>query len=181
MKLEKALDDFNSHQEKRLSHQRTQLEQQQDEMIGKITLLWKTISEKLNDAPILESERDSMASENIASINHIEREELKRKVIKSPSKLFSLKYLSPASIIELDKNPSSLKSIYFVNSIVILSEESEAEDGETTTYITPEHKHNITKEANDEVKEVIDKEESKVETNEEIQEILKDEEEEEDD
>ncbi|GJR26494.1 hypothetical protein Tco_1102726 [Tanacetum coccineum] len=130
MKLEKALDDFDSHQEKRLSHLRTQLEQQQDDMIGKINLLWKTISEKLYDAPVPESAGDSMASKNIASISHIG---------------------------------------------------SEAEKGETTTDITPEHGHNITKEAKDEVKVVIDEKESKVETDEEIKEILKDEEEEEED
>ncbi|GJR98154.1 hypothetical protein Tco_0270328 [Tanacetum coccineum] len=68
--------DIDSHQEKRLSHLKTQLEQEQDDMIGKINLLWKTISEKLNDAPVPESAGDSMASENIASISHIEREEL---------------------------------------------------------------------------------------------------------
>ncbi|GJR86029.1 MAK10-like protein [Tanacetum coccineum] len=105
LKLEKALFDFDSHQEKRLSHLRTQLEQQQDDMIGKINLLWKTISERLNDAHVPESVGNPMASENIASISHIEREELKRKGIKSPSNQFSPKYLSPASIIELNKNP----------------------------------------------------------------------------
>ncbi|GKC06823.1 hypothetical protein Tco_0998433 [Tanacetum coccineum] len=170
-----------SHQEKRLSYIRTQLEQQQDDMIGKINLLWKTVSEKLNDAPIPKSARDSMASENTTSISHIEREELKRKGIKSPSKLFSQKYLSLESIIELDKNPSTPKRVHFVNSIIILSEESEAKEGETTTDITPKHGHNIMKEAKDEVKEVIDEKESEVETDEEIEEILKEEEEDEDD
>nr|GEV48778.1 hypothetical protein [Tanacetum cinerariifolium] len=123
-----ALDDFDSHQEKRLSHLRTQLEQKQDDMIGKINLLWKTISENLNDAPILEPTGNSMASENINSINHIEREELKRNGIKSPSKLFSPKYLSPASIVELNKNPSAPKRVHFVNLIVILSKENKAEE-----------------------------------------------------
>ncbi|GKA21066.1 hypothetical protein Tco_0701055 [Tanacetum coccineum] len=36
-------------------------------------------------------------------------------------------------------------------------EESEAEKGETMTNITPEHDHNITKEAKNEVKEVMEK------------------------
>ncbi|GKA49091.1 MAK10-like protein [Tanacetum coccineum] len=178
--LEKALDDFDSHQEKRLSHLITQLEQQQDDMIEKINLLWKTVSENLNDAPIPGSVGDSMASENIASINHIEREELRRKGIKIPSKLFSPKYLPLASIIELAKNPSVSKRVHFVNSIIILIEESKDEQGETTTDITPKHGHNITKEAKDGVKEVIDEEENEVETDEEIEEILKDEEEDED-
>nr|GEW59361.1 hypothetical protein [Tanacetum cinerariifolium] len=181
MKLEKALDDFDSHQEKRLSSLRTQLGKQQDDMIGKINLLWKTVSEKFIDVPIPESVGNSMAFENIASISHIEREELKRKGIKIPSKLFSLKYLSLTSIIELNKNPSQLKHVYFINSIVILSKDSEAKEGETTTDITPEQDHNITKEAKEEVKEVIDEEESKVETDKEVEEILKDEEEEEED
>ncbi|GJU15855.1 hypothetical protein Tco_1143821 [Tanacetum coccineum] len=149
-------------------------------MIKKINLLWKTVSEKLNDAPVPKSVGDSMASENTASISHIEREELRRKGIKSPSKLFSPKYLFTASIIELDKNLSAPKRIHLVNSIVILSEESEAKEGETTTNITPEHGHNITKEVKDEVKEVIDEEESEVETDEEIEEILEEEEEDED-
>ncbi|GJR99581.1 hypothetical protein Tco_0316090 [Tanacetum coccineum] len=149
-------------------------------MIGKINLLWKTVSEKLNDAPIPESAGDSMASKNTASISHIEREELRRKGIKSPSNLFSPKYLFLASIIELNKNPSAPKRVHFVNSIVILGEESKAKEGENTTDITPEHGHNITKEANDEVKEVMEEDESEVETDWEVEEILEDEEEEED-
>ncbi|GJY89682.1 hypothetical protein Tco_0504878 [Tanacetum coccineum] len=150
-------------------------------MIGNINLLWKTVSEKLNDAPIPESVGNFMASKNIASINHIKREELTRKGIKSPSKLFSPKYISLASIIELNKNPSARKHIYFVNSIVILSKESGAEEGETTTDITPEHDHNIMKEAKDKEKEVMEEDASEVETNEEVKEILEDEEEEEED
>ncbi|GJZ23983.1 hypothetical protein Tco_0561442 [Tanacetum coccineum] len=46
-KLEKALIDFDAHQEKRLSSLRTQLEQQKNDMISKINLLWKAVSEKL--------------------------------------------------------------------------------------------------------------------------------------
>ncbi|GJZ09738.1 hypothetical protein Tco_0544021 [Tanacetum coccineum] len=134
MKLKKALTNFDSHIEKRLTSLRTQLGQQQDDMIRKINLLWKTISEKLNDASISESAGNSMASENIASISHIEREELRRKGIKIPSNLFSP------------------------------NKESEAEEGETTTDITPEYDHNITKEVKGEVKEVMEEDESEVET-----------------
>nr|GEX02315.1 hypothetical protein [Tanacetum cinerariifolium] len=138
-----ALDDFDSRLEKRLSSLRTQLGQQQDDMIRKINLLWKILSEKLNDAPNSESAGNFMASKNIASISHIEREELRRKGIKF------LPSYSPQR--------------------------------ETTTDITPEHGYNITKKAKEEVKEVIDEEESEVETDEEVEEILKDEEEDEDD
>ncbi|GJV16107.1 hypothetical protein Tco_1361430 [Tanacetum coccineum] len=77
--LEKALLDFDSHQEKRLSHLKTQLGQQQDDMIGKINLLWKTISEKLNDTSSPENAGNSMAPKSIAAISHDKREELKKK------------------------------------------------------------------------------------------------------
>ncbi|GKF01525.1 hypothetical protein Tco_0028448 [Tanacetum coccineum] len=128
LKLEKALLDFDSHQEKRLSHLETQLGQQQDDMIGKINLLWKTVSEKLNDASTPENAGNSMAPKSITVISHAEKEELKKKGIKSPSKLFSLKYLSPASIKELNKNLSAPKRVHFVNSIVILSKDSDRKE-----------------------------------------------------
>ncbi|GJZ46012.1 hypothetical protein Tco_0593608 [Tanacetum coccineum] len=89
MRLEKALLDFDSNQEKRLSHLRTQLGQQQDDMIGKINLLWKTVSEKLNDVSTLENTGNSIAPKSIAAISHDEREELRKKGIKIPLKLLS--------------------------------------------------------------------------------------------
>ncbi|GJS39000.1 hypothetical protein Tco_0564043 [Tanacetum coccineum] len=67
IKLEKALLDFDSNQEKSLSHLRTQLGQQQDDMIGKINLLWKIISEKLNDVSTPENAGNSMAHKSIAA------------------------------------------------------------------------------------------------------------------
>nr|GEZ14747.1 MAK10-like protein [Tanacetum cinerariifolium] len=127
---------------------------QHDDMIGKINLLWKTIFEKRNDAPISESAGNFMTSKNIDSISHIEREELRRKGIKSPLKLFSSKYISPASIIELNKNPSAPKRVHFVNSLVIPRKE--------------------------EVKVVIDEEEGKIVNDEEFKEILEYEEDDED-
>ncbi|GJS60285.1 hypothetical protein Tco_0655069 [Tanacetum coccineum] len=48
------------------------------------------------------------------------------------------------------------------------------------TDITPEHDHSITKEAKEEVKEVIDEEESEIEIDKEVEEILEEEEEDED-
>ncbi|GJV33474.1 hypothetical protein Tco_1393874 [Tanacetum coccineum] len=65
MKLEKTLLDFDSNQEKRLSHLRTQLEQQQGDMIRRINLLWKTISEKLNDVSTPENAGNSMAPKSM--------------------------------------------------------------------------------------------------------------------
>ncbi|GJW56133.1 MAK10-like protein [Tanacetum coccineum] len=156
--------------DKRLSHLRTQLGQQQDDMIGKINLLWKTVSEKLNDVSTPENAGNSMAPKSIAAISHDEREELRKKGIKSPSKLFSPKYLSPASIKELNKNPSAPKRIHFVNLIVILSKDSKEQGKEEDEM-----------ETNVEVKEVIEEEESEFETDEEVEEILEEEEEDEDD
>nr|GFB20875.1 hypothetical protein [Tanacetum cinerariifolium] len=47
----KSLIDFGSHQERRLSSLEAQLRQQQDGKISKINLLWKAVSEKLDDTP----------------------------------------------------------------------------------------------------------------------------------
>ncbi|GJZ57836.1 hypothetical protein Tco_0613330 [Tanacetum coccineum] len=142
MKLEKALLDFDSNQEKRLSHLRTQLGQQQDDMIRKINLLWKTISEKLNDVSTPKNARNSMAPKSITAINHDEREELRKKGIKSLSKFFSPKYLSPASLKELNKNPPAPKHVHFINLIVILSKDSDTEEEEDISS-TNAHEHNV--------------------------------------
>ncbi|GJZ15088.1 hypothetical protein Tco_0550765 [Tanacetum coccineum] len=166
MKLEKALLDFDSNQEKRLSHLRTQLRQQQDDMIRKINLLWKIVSEKLNDVSTPKNAGNSIAPKSIAVISHVEREELRKKGIKSMSNLFSLKYLSPASIKELNKNPSALKRVHFVNSIVILSKDKVKKQG----------KEEDEMETNMEVEEVIEEEESKFESDEEVEEILEEDE-----
>ncbi|GJU06289.1 hypothetical protein Tco_1122719 [Tanacetum coccineum] len=164
MKLEKALLNFDSHQEKRLSHLRTQLGQQQDDMIGKINLLWKTISEKLNNVSTLENAGNSMAPKSTAAISHVKREELRKKGIKSLSKIFSLKYLSPASIKELNKNSSAPKRVHFVNSIA--KEQGKEKDEMGTAK---------------EVEELFEDEESEMETEEEVEEVFDDETEEEED
>ncbi|GJV49755.1 MAK10-like protein [Tanacetum coccineum] len=164
MKLEKALLDFDSNQEKRLSHLRTQLEQQQDDMIGKINLLWKTVSEKLNNVSTPKNAGNLMAPKSIAAICHDEREELMKKGIKSPSKLLSPKYPSPASIKELNKNPSAPKRVHFVNSIVILSTESDTEEDDLST-----NKRDLNLGVDGEFEE---EEESKFETDEEVEEII---------
>ncbi|GKC10401.1 MAK10-like protein [Tanacetum coccineum] len=139
IKLKKALLDFDSHQERRLSHLRTQLKQKHDDMIGKINLLWKTITEKLNDVSTPENAGNSMAPKSIATISQVEREELKNKEIKSLSKLFSLKYLSPVSIKELNKNLSAPKRVHFVNSIVVLSKDSDTKEKDVSSTNTREH------------------------------------------
>ncbi|GKB22070.1 MAK10-like protein [Tanacetum coccineum] len=188
MKLEKALLDFDSNQEKRLSYLRTQLKLQQDDLIGKINLLWKTVSEKLNDTSSPENAGSFMAPRSITTISHDEKEELRKKGIKSPSKLLSQKYLSPASIKELNKNPSSPKRDHFINLIVILSTDSdtEEEDASSTNACNldlggmAKGKEEL-KEQGKEEKEMkadmeVEEEESEFETDEEVEEIIKEDE-----
>ncbi|GKA84868.1 hypothetical protein Tco_0806522 [Tanacetum coccineum] len=191
MKLEKALLDFDSNHEKRLSHLKTYLEQQQDDMIGKINLLWKMVFEKLNNVSTIENAGNSMAPKSIAAISHDEREELRRKGIKSPLKLISPKYLSPTSIKELNKNPTSPKRVHFVNSIVILSTNSDTEEEDISTTNACDlnlgsmvkGKEEVKEQGIDEsemetdmeVEEVIEEEESEFETDEEVEEILEEE------
>ncbi|GJY96010.1 protein kinase-like domain, concanavalin A-like lectin/glucanase domain protein [Tanacetum coccineum] len=192
IKLENALLDFDSNQEKRLSYLRTQLGQQQDDMIGKINLFWKTISKKLKDVSTPENARNSMAYKIIAAISHDEREELRKNRIKSPSKLFSPKYLSPASIKEINKNLSAPKHVHFVNSNVILSTDSDIEEEDISSTIAYEHelgnmvrrgkevkkqgKEEYEMETDVEVEEVIKEEESRFKTNKEVEEIFKEDE-----
>ncbi|GJW47710.1 hypothetical protein Tco_0079356 [Tanacetum coccineum] len=118
------------------------LRQHQDDMIGKINLLWKSVSEKLNDISTPENAGNSMAHKSIAAISHDKKEELRNKGIKSPSKLFSPKYLSPTSIKELNKNPSALKHVHYVNSIVILNRDSDTKEEYASSTNTHEHVRN---------------------------------------
>ncbi|GJS30939.1 MAK10-like protein [Tanacetum coccineum] len=135
---------------------------------------------------------NSMAPKSTAAISYAEKEELRKKGFKSPSKLLSLKYLSPASIKELNKNPSSPKRVHFVNSIVILSTniDMEEEDISSTNACNldldgmvkgKEGVKEQGKEENEigtgmEVDEVIEEEDSEFETDEEVEEIIEDEE-----
>ncbi|GJZ02579.1 hypothetical protein Tco_0520540 [Tanacetum coccineum] len=77
---------------------------------------------------------------NFTSINYPTKEELLGKGIKSPSKLLSPKYLSQSSLTEQNRNPSSLKCVYFVNSIVILNKEDEAKEEGNVKSSTTEYK-----------------------------------------
>ncbi|GJY33769.1 hypothetical protein Tco_0418238 [Tanacetum coccineum] len=197
IKPEKSLLDFDSNKEERLSHLRTQLEQQQDYMIGKINLLWKTVSEILNDTSPPKNTGNSIAPKSITAISHDEKEELRKKGIKRPSKLLSPKYLSPASIEELNKNPLSPKRVHFVNLIVMLSIDSntkEEDDSSTNACnlnlggmvkvneeVKEKGKDEDEMETIMEVEEVFEEEESEFETEQEIEEIFEDEEDDVDD
>ncbi|GJU67043.1 hypothetical protein Tco_1253302 [Tanacetum coccineum] len=156
----------------------------------------KTVFEKLNDVSTPENARNSMASKSIASISHVKMEELRKKGIKSPSKLFSPKYLSLASIKELNKNSSAPKRVQFVNSIIILSKDCDTEEDVSSTNVCRHELGKMTRgneevkeqgkkedemETDVEVKEVIDEEESEFKTNKKVEEILEEEEEDEDD
>ncbi|GKB06425.1 hypothetical protein Tco_0834658 [Tanacetum coccineum] len=102
-------------------------------MIGKINLLWKMVSEKLNNISTPENAGNPMAPKSTAAISHDEREELRKKGIKSPSKLLSPKYLSPASIKELNKNLTAPNRVHFVNSIVSLSTYSDTKEEDVSS------------------------------------------------
>ncbi|GKE24219.1 hypothetical protein Tco_1435731 [Tanacetum coccineum] len=163
MKLEKALIDFDSHQERRLSSLGTQLGQHQDDMISKINLLWKTFSEKLDDMPIRNTAGNPTALMNFASTDYPTKEELRGKGIKSPSKLLAPKYLSQSSLAEQNRKPSSPKCVHFVNSIIILNKEDESkEEGSVKSSVTKNEDHEMTFENVEEFKE-----ETKEETEEE--------------
>ncbi|GKB69038.1 hypothetical protein Tco_0930450, partial [Tanacetum coccineum] len=138
-----------------------------------------------------------MAPKCIAAISHDEREDLRKKGIKSPSKLLSPKYLSPASIKELNKNPSDPKRVHFVNSIVILSTNSDTEEEDDSStnacdldlggmvkgkaYVKEQGKGENEMETDMEVEKEIDEEEGEFETDKEVEEIIEEEEDDGDD
>ncbi|GKE36799.1 protein kinase-like domain, concanavalin A-like lectin/glucanase domain protein, partial [Tanacetum coccineum] len=123
-------------------------------MISKINLLWKTISEKLDDTPIRNTAGSPAAQMNFTSINDPAKEDLRGKGIKSPSKLLSSKYLSQSSLTEQNRNPSSPKRVHFVNSIIILNKEDEAmEEGNVKSNTTEYEDHKMTMESEEEFKE----------------------------
>ncbi|GJZ75908.1 hypothetical protein Tco_0640373 [Tanacetum coccineum] len=160
-------------------------------MIGKINLLWKTVSKKLNDVSTPENARNPMAPKSIAAISHDEREEIRKRGIKSPSKLLSPKYLSPASIKELNKIPSAPKRVHFVNSVVILSTDSDTNEEDTSSTSTHKHEPDDTVKRSEEIKEQgkgedgietdVEEEVNEFEIDEEVKEIFEEEEEDEDD
>nr|GEU87766.1 Gag-Pol polyprotein [Tanacetum cinerariifolium] len=168
-----------------------------DDMIGKINLLWKIIFEKLNNVSTPRNAGNPMAPKSIVAISHVEREIIKKKGIKNPSKLFSLKHLSPISIKELNKNSSTPKRIQFINSIVILSKDNDTEEEDVSS--TNAHEHDLesmvrrkeeAKERGREedeigtakkVEELFKVEESEMETKEEVKEVFDDKTEEEED
>ncbi|GJV92731.1 hypothetical protein Tco_1540544, partial [Tanacetum coccineum] len=108
-----------------------------------------------------------MAQINFTSTDYHTKEELLCKGIKSPSKLLSPKYLSQSSLIEQDKNPSCLKHVHFINSIIILNKENEAkEEGSVEPIETEYTNHEMAAKVEVESEEEIE-EETEGETEEE--------------
>nr|GEW95656.1 hypothetical protein [Tanacetum cinerariifolium] len=153
-KLERVLNNFDSHQEKILSSLGTQLKQQQNEVINKINILLKVISEKFDNAPTCDIAKDYMACINAVSHDHLGNGELLNKGIKSPLKLLSLKCQSQSYLEEPNRNSSSPKRVYFINTIIIIRKEDEPrEAGITEPNATKDNYHNTIVEVEDEVRE----------------------------
>ncbi|GJX49320.1 MAK10-like protein [Tanacetum coccineum] len=165
--------EFDSHQERRLSSLGAQLRRQQDDMINKINILWKVFSEKLDDTSTHDTAGDSMAHVNASSTDQIEKEELRRKGIKIPSKLLSPKYLSQVSLKEQNRNLSSPKRVHFINSVFILRKGDEVREKENVNPNATEYNdHEMTAKAEEKFEE-----ESEYEFEEEIGEEEEEEEE----
>nr|GEW09339.1 hypothetical protein [Tanacetum cinerariifolium] len=114
----------------------------------------QTISEKLDDAPIRNTAGSTTAQMNFTFTNYPTKEELRGQGIKSPSKLLSPKYLSQSSLAKQNRNPSSLKCVHFVNSIVLLNKEDAAkEEGNVKSCITEYKDHEMTVESEKEFEE----------------------------
>ncbi|GJS02017.1 hypothetical protein Tco_0318525 [Tanacetum coccineum] len=139
-----------------------------DNMISKINLFSKTVSEMLDDTPTRNTTGNPTAQINFASTNYPTKEELRGKGIKIPSKLLSPKYMSQSSLAEQNRNPSSPKRVHFVNLIIILNKEDEAKDeGSVKSSVTENKDHEMTFESEEEFEEEIE-----VETEEEEEDNL---------
>ncbi|GJU06866.1 hypothetical protein Tco_1123296 [Tanacetum coccineum] len=142
--MESHLAPKSSVQEGRLFSLRSQLKQQQDDVINKINTLWKAVSEKFDNTPAHDTAGNFMALVNAISINHLKEGAPLSKGIKSSSKLLSLKYLSQSSLEEQNRNPSSPKCVQFINSIVILrKEDGSREAGTIGSDAAKDISHNI--------------------------------------
>ncbi|GJY52501.1 hypothetical protein Tco_0443348, partial [Tanacetum coccineum] len=121
--------------------------------------LVQVVSEKLDDTPTRNTAGNPMAQMNFASTNYPTKEELRGKGIKILSKLHSLKYLSQSSLAEQNRNPSPLKHVRFINSIIILYKKDEAkEEGSVKSNSTKYKDHVMTVESEEEFEEETEEE-----------------------
>nr|GEY04516.1 protein kinase-like domain, concanavalin A-like lectin/glucanase domain protein [Tanacetum cinerariifolium] len=129
----------------------------QDDTISKINLLWKFVSEKLDDTPIRDTAGNPVAQMNFTSTNDPIREDLQGKGIKSPSKLISLKYLSQSSLVEKNRNLSSPKRVHVEKRKVDETKEERNVKTNTTEYedheMTVENEEEFEEETKDEIEE----------------------------
>ncbi|GJY64787.1 hypothetical protein Tco_0466247 [Tanacetum coccineum] len=109
---------------------------------------------KLDDTPVCNTAGSPTTHMNFTSTNYPTKEELRGKGIKSPSNLLSPKYMSQSSLAEQNRNPSSLKHVHFLNSIVILNKEDKAkEEGNVKSSTTEYEDHEMTVESKEEFEE----------------------------
>ncbi|GKC21452.1 zinc finger, CCHC-type containing protein [Tanacetum coccineum] len=156
----------------RLSSLGTQLKQQQDEIINKINILCKIVSDKLDNTPTRDILKKFVGHSNVVSHNYQEDGAHPNKgIIKDPSKLFSPKYQAQSSVGEQNRNSSSGKRVQFVNTITIMRKEDEpketrvlessAVDNEDRNFVV-EDKGTVEKESKDSKMIVKDEESSDI-------------------
>ncbi|GJY64991.1 hypothetical protein Tco_0466451 [Tanacetum coccineum] len=122
--------------------------------INAITICPKQLNKHHDDKSKGEEREERSNPENLDTTDHPMKEELRSDGIKSPSKLLSPKYLSQSSLAEQNRYPSSLKRVHFINSIIILNREDEAEgEGSMKPSATECKDHEITIKEEEEVEE----------------------------
>ncbi|GKC69750.1 hypothetical protein Tco_1115633 [Tanacetum coccineum] len=90
----------------------------------------ESYSEKCDNPPARDVAKDPMPRINVVYHAHHENEAPQNKGIKSPSKLLSLKYQSQSSIREQNRRSSSLKRVYFINTVTIIRKEDEPREAD---------------------------------------------------
>ncbi|GJT75351.1 serine/threonine-protein kinase SRK2A-like protein [Tanacetum coccineum] len=106
------------------------LKQQHDEVLNKIDMLWKIIPYQLNSAQPCDTIQNPKVQLNVVSHEpQFIKATPNKGIIKDPSKLLSQKYLSKESdsLVNNEKNSSSPKRVYFVNTITLVSNYGEEE------------------------------------------------------
>ncbi|GJZ27985.1 hypothetical protein Tco_0572632 [Tanacetum coccineum] len=183
-KLERVLNAFDSHQEKRLTSLRTQLKQQQNEVINKFDTQWKVVLEKFDNPHGRDVSKDPTPRIDAVYHAYHKNGSPRNKEIKSPSKLLSLKYQSQSSLREQNRSSSSPKHVYFVNTITIIRKEDESRDEDAIEDRLRDERTDhdpVVKGCGEKEEKVKKVEKERKESDEEVEEELEEEEQEEDD
>ncbi|GKA01926.1 hypothetical protein Tco_0674591 [Tanacetum coccineum] len=135
--------------------------------------------EKCDNPPARDVAKDPTPRINVVYHARHENEAPQNKGIKSPSKLLSPKYQSQSSIGEQNRSSSSLKRVYFINTITIIRKEDESREADAIeTDATKDDDRNTVVEVEKKVKEgTCGKIKEREESEEEVEEELKEEEE----